>query len=388
MTSYADMTVSSPARNRLIGALAAIGIGIAAWLALPPEPMRPETSAPAQTVAAPQAIQGQAPASQAVPSQAPASQPPANQPRPSAQAPASPNATSPSATSQAPPPAQAETAAVQPPRFDVVRVGQRGNVVAAGRAEPRAEVTLRTAQGPLGRAQADPRGEWTILPEAPLAPGVHELSLLARNAAGRVMEGPDKVVVVVPEPEAPMAAAPGAGQQPAAAPPTVVLLPENAAPRVLQAARIPGSRLGLDVIDYDERGLMRFQGSAPAGATVRAYVDDRHVGDARANEQGRWLIMPEPGPAPGRHRLRLDQLAESGQVVARIELPFQRDEITPADGRADRIVVQPGNNLWRISRQTYGRGIHYTLIFQANRGQIRDPSLIFPGQVFALPERR
>jgi nucleoid-associated protein YgaU len=48
-------------------------------------------------------------------------------------------------------------------------------------------------------------------------------------------------------------------------------------------------------------------------------------------------------------------------------------------------VIQPGNNLWRISRVIYGRGIEYTVIYQANRDRIRDPDLIYPGQIFATP---
>ena len=48
-------------------------------------------------------------------------------------------------------------------------------------------------------------------------------------------------------------------------------------------------------------------------------------------------------------------------------------------------VVQPGNSLWRISRRYYGRGIMYTLIFKANSSQINDPDLIYPGQIFDIP---
>lgn len=47
--------------------------------------------------------------------------------------------------------------------------------------------------------------------------------------------------------------------------------------------------------------------------------------------------------------------------------------------------VTRGDSLWRISRQIYGRGIRYTEIFEANKDQIRDPNLIYPGQIFVLP---
>jgi nucleoid-associated protein YgaU len=75
-------------------------------------------------------------------------------------------------------------------------------------------------------------------------------------------------------------------------------------------------------------------------------------------------------------------------VVQRVELPFSRAE-PASEGPApvDRIVVQPGNSLWRIARRVYGEGIRYTVIYQANRQMIRDPNLIYPGQVFEVPAR-
>ena len=49
------------------------------------------------------------------------------------------------------------------------------------------------------------------------------------------------------------------------------------------------------------------------------------------------------------------------------------------------MIIQPGNNLWRIASRVYGSGLRYTEIYQANADQIRDPNLIYPGQVFGLP---
>ena len=49
------------------------------------------------------------------------------------------------------------------------------------------------------------------------------------------------------------------------------------------------------------------------------------------------------------------------------------------------ITVQPGNSLWRIARKYYGKGIQYVEIFERNSHLIKDPDLIYPGQVFSLP---
>ena len=57
-------------------------------------------------------------------------------------------------------------------------------------------------------------------------------------------------------------------------------------------------------------------------------------------------------------------------------------EVAVAEGR---VVVQPGNSLWRIARRVYGEGPRYTVIYQANQEQIRDPDLIYPGQIFTVP---
>jgi nucleoid-associated protein YgaU len=54
--------------------------------------------------------------------------------------------------------------------------------------------------------------------------------------------------------------------------------------------------------------------------------------------------------------------------------------------KIETTVVSRGDNLWRISRLTYGKGIRYSIIFDANRDQIRDPDLIYPGQIFVLPQ--
>lgn len=313
---------------------------------------------------------------------------PAPAPLPAAAPPAIP-APAPAAVAAAPePPAPA----LEPPRFDVVRVGARGVAVIAGRAAPGAEVVLLEDGREIGRARADARGEWVILPADPLRPGTRQFSLLARRG-GEEVTSPDVVVVAVPEPPPALAEAPRladppspppAPEAPAAAPLVVLLPPAQDPPRVLQG---PGPRqgLGLAQVDYEQDGAIRFSGTAEPGATVRVYVNDRHIGDAAADAQGRWTLVPQAPVEVGQHRLRLDQVAAAGAVAARIEVPFQRDQLPEGSVPEGRIVVQPGNNLWRLARSAYGRGIRYTVIYEANRDQIRNPALIFPGQVFAVP---
>lgn len=50
------------------------------------------------------------------------------------------------------------------------------------------------------------------------------------------------------------------------------------------------------------------------------------------------------------------------------------------------ITVQPGNTLWGIARDKYGEGLLYVRVFEANATRIRDPDLIYPGQIFTVPD--
>jgi nucleoid-associated protein YgaU len=97
---------------------------------------------------------------------------------------------------------------------------------------------------------------------------------------------------------------------------------------------------------------------------------------------------PEPAAAPkaAPEATRLEPVRPDERLrVAGIDEPggHAAGEVVPA--RPGHVVIQPGNNLWRISRVIYGRGIEYTVIYQANRDQIRDPDLIYPGQIFLTP---
>ncbi|MCX7380104.1 MAG: LysM peptidoglycan-binding domain-containing protein [Alphaproteobacteria bacterium] len=283
-----------------------------------------------------------------------------------------------------------------------MRISPTGDAVLAGRAAPGAQIVITVDGSEIARGEADRAGQWVITPAKPLPFGGHELKVAARQPDGSLLEAEAPVVFVLndrpsqPPPAQTAANAPTAvgappaptvppAVQPAPAAPLAVLMPPSGPARVLQGPASPSGRLGLDVVDYDDAGAIRFSGAAAPGSVTRVYIDDRPVGDAAADAAGRWALQPAEAVAPGDHRLRLDQIGPGGQPVARLELPFTRAKISPQDVADGRVVVQPRQNLWRIARAAYGQGVHYTVIYEANRDQIRDPNLIFPGQIFAIP---
>jgi hypothetical protein len=274
--------------------------------------------------------------------------------------------------------------------FDAIRVNGDGGVTIAGRGPAGARILVMDGDRPIGSAEADSSGNWVFTSDAPIAAGDHQLSL--RLADGEAASA-EVATVVVPERGRDIAGRPAAGGANGGA--LVMLSPQQGAggSTVLQdpAATPPGASdrnrlpLSIDVIDYGEGGAVIVSGRGRAGAAIRLYLDDRPIGEGRCDDRGLFRIQAEREIAPGIYRLRADQLDAAGKVTARAETPFQRAapaEITVAEGR---VVVQPGNSLWRIARRVYGEGLRYTVIYQANHDQIRNPDLIYPGQIFTVP---
>jgi nucleoid-associated protein YgaU len=246
---------------------------------------------------------------------------------------------------------------------------------------------------------ADGRGEWVITPTAPLAAGPREFTLSAVNPDGRSVPAASNLFVVVPEANRDIAGRPATA--PAAASALAVAVPRSgdAASSVLQAPpvvpppatadvrRIPPGAVSVDVVDYDRAGNVALSGRAAANGDLQLYLDDAPVGRVRATADGRWQAVPDRQVEPGTYRLRVDQLGAEGRVTARAEIPLQVSPL-PSDLPPGSVIVQPGNNLWRLARRAYGRGVLYTMIYQANQDQIRDPNRIYPGQIFTLPTRQ
>ena len=228
----------------------------------------------------------------------------------------------------------------------------------------------------------------------PLTEGVADLAAAAPETA----PAPETTLPAAPAPttettveETPATSAP----PPSAAEAPAVLLADGDGIRVLQG---PGNApeattdLRLDAITYDVAGEVTLAGRAPAEGSVRATLNNQPINMGEVGPGGQWSL-DLPDVDPGTYTLRLEQLAADGTVTGRIETPFLREDpdrirTNPmlVDPGASVITVQRGFTLWGIAEANFGEGIRYVQIFEENRGQIRDPDLIFPGQIFALPD--
>ncbi|WP_374651974.1 Ig-like domain-containing protein [Dongia sp.] len=279
------------------------------------------------------------------------------------------------------------------PSFDVVRVNPNGDAVIAGRAKPGAAVTLLDDGKVIGTAKADDRGDWVLLPNSAVAPGEHKFTLQAQEEDGAAQHSERMVIVVVPAPAKDIAgnavAAPAGAlalsvPQNGDGPSQILNMPSTGGVAAVPAG--PTKEPTLDVIDFDKEGRMSLAGRARADGKVVLYLDDKLIGSAAVDPQGRWSFVPEEKLSIGRHELRVDQVDANGKVIARIAQPVEQPDFAALTPGEAQIVVQPGNSLWRLARRTYGDGLRYSVIYEANKDRVRDPDLIYPGQVLSLPE--
>jgi nucleoid-associated protein YgaU len=273
----------------------------------------------------------------------------------------------------------------------VVRVDASGGMVIAGRAAPGATVSVTSDGQVIGTVTADANGEWVLLPSSPLPPGNHQLGLIATLPSGETVAATQQVMMVMPGTDTELAGQ--SADQNGQALAVLVPIEQNGAAVVLQAPAAAGDAgggissgdLALDSVDYGEDGDFTIGGRAPPGARVNVYLDNKPIGSATADASGHWQLAPIGAVEPGLHTLRVDQIGGDGAVISRVETPFERaGPVTLVAGQ--QFVVQPGNSLWRIARRAYGEGLRYSVIYQANQSQIRDPDLIYPGQIFTIPQ--
>ena len=208
------------------------------------------------------------------------------------------------------------------------------------------------------------------------------------TAASDAPKDPDEVAQA--DTPADAARTPDAAQDPARSPQIAVLRADDQGVTRVQTA--PASRIVLDTISYSDEGAVQLGGRAGTDAVeVRAYLDNRAVARMTVENDGQWR-GEIADVAAGVYRLRVDALGQDGAVTSRLETPFKREApavlaaaTQAASGPIQAVTVQAGDTLWAIARDRYGEGLLYVQVFEANRSEIRDPDLIYPGQVFDLP---
>jgi nucleoid-associated protein YgaU len=241
---------------------------------------------------------------------------------------------------------------------------------------------------------------------------------LAADVGKAAAETSSVVAVSVAQPDAKAAAA--ATVAPAT---TAALAPSPLAPTMRTLApppAAPAPRIAIQSVEGDAIGGLVAKGSAEPNATVRLYLNGADVAAAKTRSDGRWSLTIRHGMTPGGYVMHADEINPgNASVVASADTPFDYPSapgfaqtpapsaspatapaaVTASAGQpyappaADVVIemvqtaqVVPGHTLWALSRNYYGDPTRYPVIYEANKSQIHNPNLIYPGQVFVVPK--
>ncbi len=221
-------------------------------------------------------------------------------------------------------------------RIGTVEAEGTGRLFVSGQASPGATIRLYLNDAFVAPSGTGPDGRLSFSIERGIRPGDYRVRLDDVDPVTGAVKSRAEVAFTVPAPPPVAVAGAPVGRATDAAGTTAVAAPRasDAPPAQGQPAPAPGAVVA---------GLQ--PGGSPTTGSASA--------PPRASGAGTAIVLADPG-----------------QVVV--------PEVNTA-------IVARGDNLWRISKRVYGQGLRYTVIFGANTPQIRNPDLIYPGQVFVLP---
>ena len=321
-----------------------------------------------------------------------------------------------------------------PLTIDLARVKPDGAAVFAGTAAPNAKIRIFEGDILLGETVANANGEWVIVLEKSLAAGQHLISVAMERSDGTtemadrslaveiyqdtetkplvalLPETATEVPVLIQSPDdvdkaklaatASEATASEATASEATASEAIVVdpakadaaMPETAAaaPGKAQAnSQIAASQIAAlapSAIVWRDASRILISGTSRGGVRVAVNDAKGQFGEALVLADGAWQVAGSLDMDIAVNQLRFALFDDANQIIARYDLPVKARDLAKGQDGSPLIVVNKGDMLWRIAYHQLGEGVKYVDIVRRNQQDITDPDLIYPKQIFAVPQ--
>ena len=256
------------------------------------------------------------------------------------------------------------------PAFDLLRVEPDGSTVIAGRGQPNTKLEIRNGETVVATADIGPSGDFAAVFDQPLAAGDYQLTLNTKDDKGAAKTSEEVATVSVPKDGSgellAMVSRPGEASRLITVPDTAAKAADTATTTAGQAAgevasaeaggtaavsqtqQVAGDAVAtaasavkaearVSAVELEGKRMF-IAGTARPGALVRIYADDTLVGEAKADDAGRYVVDGEIDLPVGRHSVRADVMSADGSKVDfRASVPFDRPE-----GEQVAVVAQEG----------------------------------------------
>ncbi len=257
-------------------------------------------------------------------------------------------------------------AKLKSPKFDIVRVGDNGTIIVAGRWHKNKGVSIFMNQKLVATIMTDKNGEFVYAPTHALGAGNYTIYLMDVDSK---VKSNDKAFIYVSD----------SGPEN-----SVSLLMTKSGSTVLQApAMLRDGDLSVSKIDYMDNGRLVITGDGLPRLRVSATLNDNVLGTARVSDYKHFGLGADVDElVPGdEYTLNIRMHDGDGNIVATVSHTFTMPQMTGDDDTY--YTVRRGDCLWIIARNFMRRGVLFSVI--AARNNIENPDLIFPKQKLNIP---
>ena len=301
-----------------------------------------------------------------------------------------------------------------PLTIDLARVKPDGAAVFAGTAAPNAKIRIFEGDILLGETIANANGEWVIVLEKSLAAGQHLISVATERSDGTtemadrslaveiyqdtetkplvalLPETATEVPVLIQSPDDVDKTKSAATASEATASGTIVADAADAAPAKPQAkSQIAASQIAAlapSAIVWRDASRILISGTSRGGVRVTVNDAKGQFGEALVLADGAWQVAGSLDMDIAVNQLRFALFDDANQIIARYDLPVKARDLAKGQDGSPLVVVNKGDMLWRIAYHQLGEGVKYVDIVRRNQQDIADPDLIYPKQIFAVPQ--
>ena len=252
-------------------------------------------------------------------------------------------------------------------KFDIVRLDPSGDLIIAGKTEPNIVVDIYDGNQKLTSVLSDTHGDWVWVSEKKIDNGLKRFNLKHSDSEGKIINSDENIIIFFEKNEKQK----------------VVKIRDKGEVGIEILNNNQEVRgLALDSSEHFDNEKLRLKGRSIPNAEIQIFISKKLIGKSIADAQGNWEFSINEIVFEN-YDLEIKSSFENNILSLKTEI---------LNGKIDsklfyekEIIVENGNSLWRIARKTLGGGILYAEIYKNNKKIINDPDLIFPGQVFKIP---
>ncbi len=277
-------------------------------------------------------------------------------------------------------------------KLEVVRVRPDGSLVIAGKGLPNSKIEIISNSEVIAVTTSDKIGDFVAVPQKQLNSGEYFLSFRQSTEDNKVVianksvainvtgKKDDLPIVAIVDSQGKLGAkviqAPGLEKKEQS-------IKNN---KQINTKTIQEPQVRILAITHDSKsGQLVLSGIAYNGVQVNAGFTGKETSSTKIiNDE--WTLSVPGKLIVGKQKVFAVLLGKNGKVLSENSITISGKSIENANGKT-LIIVQKGDALWNIAYQRLGLGNRYIDIFELNKDKIQNPDLIYPKQLFIIPNK-